>query len=150
MGHVGRRPPDRTCDPERARRQRCDERRLSGGRIQHAHSLIRHVSDQALRQSTDERRWAVDGRRRGAAAACGNQQDGNHQGEASGHEQAILSLRVTQRGGVRFGIYMGKFVLLAAIALLAVACGAVGTGSGGNPTPSSGSLGFDVTATDRS
>ena len=50
---------------------------------------------------------------------------------------------------MRFGIYMGKFVLLAAIAVLAVACGAVGTGSGGNPTPSSGSLGFDVTATEK-
>ena len=44
---------------------------------------------------------------------------------------------------------MGKFVLVAAIALLAVACGSAGTGGGANPTPSPGGLGFDVTATEK-
>ena len=44
---------------------------------------------------------------------------------------------------------MKKLVLLAAIALLAVACGAVGGGAGGNPTPTPGGTGFDVTATEK-
>ena len=40
-------------------------------------------------------------------------------------------------------------MLLAAIAVLAVACGASGIGSGANPTPNpSEGIGFDVTATD--
>jgi len=41
-----------------------------------------------------------------------------------------------------------KSLLLAALALLAVACGATGVGPGSNPSPSpSNSLGYDVTAT---
>jgi hypothetical protein len=40
------------------------------------------------------------------------------------------------------------FLVLAALALLAVACGATGVGPGSNPSPSpSNSLGYDVTAT---
>jgi len=40
------------------------------------------------------------------------------------------------------------FLLLAALALLAAACGATGVGPGSNPSPSpSNSLGYDVTAT---
>jgi hypothetical protein len=41
-----------------------------------------------------------------------------------------------------------RFVLLAALAILATACGVAGTGGGSNPSPSSG-LGFDVTATEK-
>jgi hypothetical protein len=43
---------------------------------------------------------------------------------------------------------MKRLLFLAAIAMLAVACGAtgIGSGSGPSPTPSSG-IGFDVTAT---
>ena len=52
-------------------------------------------------------------------------------------------------GPIRIGFTSRNFVLLAVIALLAVACGAVGTGSGANPTPSSGGMGFDVTATEK-
>src|SRR5437879_8576959 len=52
-------------------------------------------------------------------------------------------------GPIRIGFTRRNFVLLAFIALLAVACGAVGTGSGANPTPSSGGLAFDVTATEK-
>ncbi len=44
---------------------------------------------------------------------------------------------------------MRKLVLLAAIALLGVACGVIGNGTGANPTPSSGGMGFDVTATEK-
>ena len=45
---------------------------------------------------------------------------------------------------------MRKFLLVATIALLSVACGATGIGTGSNPTPSPSSPGqrFDVTATD--
>ncbi|HYS98744.1 MAG TPA: hypothetical protein VEM94_10110 [Candidatus Dormibacteraeota bacterium] len=45
---------------------------------------------------------------------------------------------------------MRKFILVAAIGLLSVACGATGIGTGSNPTPSPSSPGqrFDVTATD--
>src|SRR5438045_9462075 len=46
---------------------------------------------------------------------------------------------------------MGKFLLVAAIGLLSVACGATGIGTGSNPTasPTSSEGGrFDVTATD--
>ena len=44
-----------------------------------------------------------------------------------------------------------KLVCLAAVAMLAVSCGATGIGSGSNPspTPSPGGLGFDQVATDK-
>ena len=43
---------------------------------------------------------------------------------------------------------MKKFVVLTAIAMLAVACGATAIGSGSNPTPTPDQgMGFDVTAT---
>src|SRR5437016_14476080 len=45
---------------------------------------------------------------------------------------------------------MRKLILVAAVGLLSVACGATGIGNGSNPTPSPSSPGqrFDVTATD--
>ena len=44
---------------------------------------------------------------------------------------------------------MKKFVFLAAIACLMVACGATGIGSGSNPSPTpSEGMGFDVTVTE--
>jgi len=43
---------------------------------------------------------------------------------------------------------MKRLVLLATFAVFAMACGATGIGSGGNPTPSpTEGMGFDVTAT---
>ncbi len=61
----------------------------------------------------------------------------------------FLGVLLPQREGARFRIEVAKLVLLAAIAMLAVSCGAIGTGTGANPTPSSGGIGFDVTATEK-
>src|SRR6266571_1263855 len=72
----------------------------------------------------------------------------------SRHEQPILSpshrkVLLPQRWRARFDTQIMKLVLLAAVATLAVACGATGIGSGSNPTPTPGGLFvFDVTATE--
>jgi hypothetical protein len=55
-----------------------------------------------------------------------------------------------QRFKLRFDTEMTKFVVVAAVAMLAIACGPyrVGPGANTSPTPSTG-IGFDVTATEK-